>query len=67
MLAAFGGVEEDQHYTRLVDSFADDAVYYDPLEDGESGLSARAIGRRLSSVSGLFEYLVAIEAVSKRA
>jgi len=29
------------------------------LEDGESGLSARTIARRLSSVSGLFNYLVA--------
>jgi integrase/recombinase XerD len=29
------------------------------LEDGEPGLSARTIARRLSSVSGLFSYLVA--------
>ena len=29
------------------------------LEDGESGLAARTIARRLSSVSGLFAYLVA--------
>jgi integrase/recombinase XerD len=29
------------------------------LEDGESGLSARTIARRLSSVSGLFNYLAA--------
>jgi len=29
------------------------------LEDGESGLSARTIARRLSSISGLFNYLVA--------
>lgn len=29
------------------------------LEDGEAGLSARTIKRRLASVSGLFEYLVA--------
>lgn len=29
------------------------------LEDGEAGLSARTIKRRLSSVSGLFSYLVA--------
>ena len=35
------------------------------LEDGEAGLSARTIRRRLSSVSGLFEYLVATEAVVK--
>ncbi len=35
------------------------------LEDGEAGLSARTIRRRLSSVSGLFEYLVATEVISK--
>ena len=35
------------------------------LEDGEAGLSARMIRRRLSSVSGLFEYLVATELISK--
>jgi integrase/recombinase XerD len=35
------------------------------LDDGETGLSARTIGRRLSSVSGLFEYLVATEVVAK--
>ena len=35
------------------------------IEDGEKGLSARTIRRRLSSVSGLFEYLVATEAVVK--
>lgn len=35
------------------------------LEDGEAGLSARTIRRRLSSVSGLFEYLVATEAIVK--
>src|SRR5438046_5253920 len=29
------------------------------LADGESGLSARTIARRLSSVSGLYAYLVA--------
>lgn len=29
------------------------------LEDGETGLSARTIKRRLSSVSGLFSYLIA--------
>lgn len=28
------------------------------IEDGEAGLSARTIARRLSSVAGLFEYLV---------
>jgi integrase/recombinase XerD len=35
------------------------------LDDGETGLSARTIRRRLSSVSGLFEYLVATEVVAK--
>lgn len=35
------------------------------LEDGEVGLSARTIRRRLSSVSGLFEYLGAIDQVGK--
>ena len=35
------------------------------LEDGEAGLSARTIRRRISSVSGLFEYLTAIEVVAK--
>src|SRR5438067_2594969 len=29
------------------------------IEDGESGLAARTIARRLSSVAGLFEYLLA--------
>jgi integrase/recombinase XerD len=35
------------------------------LEDGEAGLSARTIRRRLSSVAGLFDYLVAIETIAK--
>lgn len=35
------------------------------LEDGEAGLSARTIRCRLSSVSGLFEYLVATEVISE--
>jgi len=35
------------------------------LEDREQGLSARAIKRRLSSVSGLFDYLTALDAVAK--
>lgn len=35
------------------------------FEDGEAGLSARTIRRRVSSVSGLFEYLTAVEVVSK--
>jgi site-specific recombinase XerD len=34
------------------------------LSDGESGLSARTIQRRLSSVSGLYSFLLLIDAVS---
>ena len=34
------------------------------LSDGESGLSARTIQRRLASVSGLFSFLVMIDAVA---
>jgi len=30
-IAMFGGVEGDQKYTRLVELFDDDAVYYDPF------------------------------------
>ena len=37
------------------------------LEDGEVGLSARTIKRRLSSVSGLYGYLVAREDVAVKA
>lgn len=37
------------------------------LEDGEPGLAARTIARRLSSVSGLFAYLVAREDTALRA
>lgn len=36
------------------------------LEDGEAGLSARTIKRRLASVSGLFAYLLAREDVEVR-
>jgi integrase/recombinase XerD len=36
------------------------------LEDGESGLSARTIKRRLASVSGLFAYLLARDDVELR-
>lgn len=35
------------------------------LEDGEAGLSARTIRRRLSSLAGLFDYLVATEVIAK--
>ncbi len=40
MLAAFGAVEDDQRYTRLVENFADDAVYYDPFFGPQVGKSA---------------------------
>jgi len=36
------------------------------LEDGEAGLSARTIKRRLVSVSGLFTYLIARDDVERR-
>src|SRR5258708_16648284 len=36
------------------------------LEDGEAGLSARTIKRRLASVSGLFVYLLAPDDVDAR-
>ncbi|HET7665276.1 MAG TPA: site-specific integrase, partial [Mycobacterium sp.] len=36
------------------------------LEDGESGLSARTLKRRLASVSGLFAYLLARDDVDVR-
>jgi site-specific recombinase XerC len=36
------------------------------LEDGEAGLSARTIKRRLASVSGLFGYLIARDDVALR-
>ena len=35
------------------------------IEDGEAGLSARTIKRRLASVSGLFEYLIVRGVVAK--
>lgn len=35
------------------------------IEDGEAGLSARTIKRRLASVTGLFEYLIVRGAVSR--
>ncbi|MEX0847394.1 MAG: nuclear transport factor 2 family protein [Ilumatobacteraceae bacterium] len=34
----FGAVEDDQRYTRLVDLFTDDAVYYDPFHGAQRGL-----------------------------
>jgi integrase/recombinase XerD len=37
------------------------------LEDGEAGLSARTIKRRLSSISGLYAYLIARDDIGVRA
>lgn len=33
----FGRMEDDQRYTRLVDLFADDAIYYDPFFGAQRG------------------------------
>ena len=38
----FGSVEDDQRYTRLVELFTDDAVYYDPFFGPQRGKSAIA-------------------------
>lgn len=40
LIAAFGNVEDDQRYTRLVDCFADDAIYYDPFFGPQVGKAA---------------------------
>lgn len=37
ILKKFGAVEDDQKYTRLVDLFTDDAVYYDPFLGPQRG------------------------------
>ena len=42
LLASFGGVEDDQRYTRLVENFTDDAVYYDPFFGPQIGKPAIA-------------------------
>jgi ketosteroid isomerase-like protein len=39
-LQRFGAVEDDQKYTRLVELFAPDAVYYDPFFGPQRGLDA---------------------------
>lgn len=39
-LRRFGAVEDDQKYTRLVELFADDAVYYDPFFGPQRGTDA---------------------------
>ena len=36
----FGQVEDDQKYTKLVDLFTDDAVYYDPFAGAQIGRQA---------------------------
>jgi steroid Delta-isomerase len=38
----FGAVEDDQRYTRLVELFTDDAVYYDPFAGPQRGRDAIA-------------------------
>lgn len=40
IIQQFGNVEDDQRYTRLVDLFADDAVYYDPFHGAQRGKPA---------------------------
>lgn len=37
ILKRFGAVEDDQKYTRLVDLFTDDAIYYDPFFGPQRG------------------------------
>lgn len=37
VISQFGAVEDDQRYTRLVELFADDAVYYDPFFGPQRG------------------------------
>jgi len=40
IITMFGSVEDDQKYTRLVELFTDDAVYYDPFAGPQVGRSA---------------------------
>ncbi len=40
IIARFGAVEDDQRYTRLVDLFTDDAIYYDPFFGAQHGKPA---------------------------
>jgi ketosteroid isomerase-like protein len=42
VIARFGAVEDDQRYTRLVELFTDDAVYYDPFFGPQVGRAAIA-------------------------
>jgi len=63
----FEVLAKDPAEVRSADVFAFLAVQREPrrgervvrIEDGEPGLTARTIARRLSSVAGLFEYLLA--------
>jgi steroid Delta-isomerase len=40
IISRFGAVEDDQRYTRLVELFTDDAVYYDPFFGAQRGKPA---------------------------
>jgi ketosteroid isomerase-like protein len=40
VISQFGAVEDDQRYTRLVELFTDDAVYYDPFFGAQRGRAA---------------------------
>ena len=42
VIARFGAVEDDQRYTRLVELFTEDAVYYDPFFGPQVGRAAIA-------------------------
>ena len=40
MISMFGAIEDDQRYTRLVELFTDDAIYYDPFAGAQVGKAA---------------------------
>ena len=40
IIKKFGAVEDDQRYTRLVDLFTPDAIYYDPFMGAQVGTDA---------------------------
>ncbi len=42
VISRFGSVEDDQKYTRLVELFTDDAIYYDPFLGAQRGKEAIA-------------------------
>ena len=52
VIRSFGAVESDQRYTRLVELFADDAVYYDPFFGPQRGKAAIAEFKRQWDVKG---------------